>query len=72
LNTLRCPSVPVKRHGLTRVPSSGATGQSGIKIQRGKAGQTGFTGFFGFFFFFPFPEEKEKENPPAAEGSFDR
>jgi len=37
-------------------------------IQRGKPVQTGFTGFFGFSIFFPFPEEKEKENPPAAEG----
>ncbi len=29
---------------------------------------TGSTGLLGSFFFFPFPEEKEKENPPAAEG----
>ncbi|MEA2039708.1 MAG: hypothetical protein U9N82_07720 [Thermodesulfobacteriota bacterium] len=30
---------------------------------------TGLTGFSGFLCcFFPFPEEKEKDNPPAAEG----
>jgi len=29
---------------------------------------TGSTGLLGSFFFFPFPEEKEKENPPSAEG----
>ena len=40
----------------TPVPSSGATGQAGS------------TGLIGSSFFFPFPEEKEKENPPSAEG----
>jgi len=29
---------------------------------------TGLTGFSGFLCcFFPFPEEKEKDNPPSAE-----
>jgi hypothetical protein len=29
---------------------------------------TGFTGLTGYFCcFFPFPEEREKDNPPSAE-----
>jgi hypothetical protein len=31
---------------------------------------TGRAGLTGCSFFSPFPEEREKENPPAAEGSY--
>ena len=42
---------------LTPVPSPGATGQAGL---------TGFSGFLCCFF--SFPDEREKDNPPSAEG----
>ncbi|MFO8164276.1 MAG: hypothetical protein R6T98_07065 [Desulfatiglandales bacterium] len=44
----------------------------GDPVQRGEAGQTGFTGLTGCSFFSPFPEEREKENPLPAEGSYGR
>jgi len=36
-------------------------------VQRHLTGQAGFTGLSGFLLFFPFPEEKQKDNPPPAE-----
>jgi len=36
-----------------------------------EAEKTGFTGLTGYSFFSPFPEEREKKNPPSAEGSFE-
>lgn len=35
----------------------------------GQAGQAGFVGFLGYLcYIFPFPDEREKHNPPSAEG----
>jgi hypothetical protein len=48
--------------GLTPVKPLSASG-SPVGCFTGRAGLTGCS------FFSPFPEEREKENPPAAEGS---
>ena len=37
----------------------------------GSTGQAGLTGSSGYFCcFFPFPDEREKDNPPLAEKAF--